>query len=156
MAEVLLITALVLALFFIFFVRPARAAQGRRRKDLNDLRIGDEVLTTGGIIATVIAVETPPHGPMILQLEIDEDVVVRARTVAIEELLRTADEVQQARDADSRDAESEATAASTAAVAPPTEGAGGAADSSSDDRGGAAALSTSGHGDAQPRQVTGG
>ena len=93
MAEVLLITALVLALFFIFFVRPARAVQGRRRRDLNALRIGDEVLTTGGILATVVAVETPPRGPMVLHLEIDEDVVVRAHTSAIEERLRTADEV---------------------------------------------------------------
>lgn len=94
MAEVLLITALVLALFFIFFIRPARAAEGRRRRDLNALRIGDEVLTTGGIIATVVAVETPPRGPMILHLEIDEDVVVRAHTAAIEERLRSADDVE--------------------------------------------------------------
>ena len=80
MAEVLLITALVLALFFIFFVRPARQVQGRRRRDLNELRIGDEVLTTGGIIAIVVAVETPPTGPMLLQLEIDDGVIVHART----------------------------------------------------------------------------
>lgn len=93
MAEVLLITALVLALFFIFFIRPARQVQGRRRRDLNDLRIGDEVLISGGLIATVDAVETPPHGPMILHLEIDDGVVLRARTSAIEQRLRTADEV---------------------------------------------------------------
>ena len=90
MAEVLLITALVLALFFIFFIRPARAVQGRRRRDLNELRIGDEVLTSGGIIAIVDAVETPPHGPMILHLELDDGVVVRARTSAIDLRLRTA------------------------------------------------------------------
>ena len=94
MAEVLLITALVLALFFIFFIRPARAVQTRRRRDLNELRIGDEVLTSGGIIAIVVAVETPPKGPMILHLEIDDGVVVRARTSAIEERLRTAEEVE--------------------------------------------------------------
>ena len=90
MAEVLLITALVLALFFIFFIRPARAAQTRRQRDLNDLRIGDEVLTAGGIIAIVVAVETPPNGPMILHLEIDAGVIVQAHTSAIEERLRTA------------------------------------------------------------------
>ncbi|PZC49950.1 MAG: Preprotein translocase subunit YajC [Chloroflexi bacterium] len=93
MAEVLLITALVLALFFIFFVRPARQVQGRRRRDLNELRIGDEVLTTGGIIAIVVAVETPPTGPMLLQLEIDDGVIVHARTSAIEERLRSATEL---------------------------------------------------------------
>ena len=96
MAEVLLITALVLALFFIFFIRPARQVQGRRRRDLNELRIGDEVLTTGGIIAIVDAVETPPRGPMILHLELDDGVVVRARTSAIDQRLRTAAEVAEA------------------------------------------------------------
>ncbi len=95
MAEVLLITALVLALFFIFFIRPARAVQGRRRRDLNELRIGDEVLTSGGIIAIVDAVETPPHGPMILHLELDDGVVVRARTSAIDLRLRTAAQVAE-------------------------------------------------------------
>ena len=92
MAEVLLITVLVLALFFIFFVRPARQVQSRRRRDLNDLRIGDEVLTTGGLIATVVAVETSPAGPMLLYLELGEGVIVKARTSAIEERLQGADE----------------------------------------------------------------
>jgi preprotein translocase subunit YajC len=97
MAEVLLITALVLGMFFVFFIRPARAVQSRRRRDLNELRIGDEVLTAGGIIATVEAVETPPNGPMILQLEIDDGVVVKAHTSAVDRRLRSADEVAAAR-----------------------------------------------------------
>ena len=111
MAEVVLITALVLILFFIFFVRPARQVQSRRRRDLNDLRIGDEVLTTGGLIATVVAVETPPTGPMVLHLELGEGVVVKARTSAIEERLRAAgqpaDEDDALHDAGSDDAGSD-------------------------------------------------
>ena len=91
MAEVLVIAGLVLLLFFIFFVRPVRAEQGRRRKDLNALRIGDQVLTRGGLIATVVTVETPADGPMLLHLEVADGVVVKARTEAIAERLRAVD-----------------------------------------------------------------
>ncbi len=90
MAEVLLITGLVLGLFYFLFIRPARREQSRRRQDLNALRIGDEVLTRGGLLAKVTAVETPADGPMILSLELADGVVVRARTEAIAELLQSA------------------------------------------------------------------
>lgn len=93
MAEVLLITALVLGLFFVFFVRPARREQNRRRRDLNDLRIGDEILTRGGLLATVSGVETPEDGPMILYLELADGLIVRAHTDAVAERLRTVDEI---------------------------------------------------------------
>ena len=65
MTEVILITLLVVALFFIFFIRPARSEQQRRQQHLTELRIGDQVLTRGGLIAEVTDVETPDDGPMI-------------------------------------------------------------------------------------------
>ena len=95
MAEVILITVLVVLLFFIFFVRPARSEQRRRRRDLNALRVGDEVLTTGGLIGTVEAVETPPDGPMVLYLRLGDEVVVRARTSAVAELIRAVDQIER-------------------------------------------------------------
>lgn len=94
MAEVLLITALVVGLFFFLFIRPTRREQAQRRRDLNALRIGDEVLTTGGLIGTVTAVETQPDGPMILSLELADGVIVRARTEAIAQILRPVDEIE--------------------------------------------------------------
>lgn len=94
MAEVLLITALVVGLFFFLFIRPTRREQALRRRDLNALRIGDEVLTSGGLIGTVTAVETQPDGPMILALELADGVVVRARTEAIAQILRPVDEIE--------------------------------------------------------------
>ena len=96
MAEVLAITGLVLILFFIFFIRPTRAEERRRRTDLNELSIGDEVLTRGGLIAIVTAVETPAGSPMLLHLRIAEGVVVRARTDAIALRLRTHDQIDAA------------------------------------------------------------
>lgn len=94
MAEVLLITALVVGLFFFLFIRPTRREQAQRRRDLNALRIGDEVLTTGGLIGIVTAVETQPDGPMILSLELADGVVVRARTEAIAQILRPVDVIE--------------------------------------------------------------
>ena len=85
MAEVLLITALVVALFFLFFIRPARSEERRRQRDLNDLEVGDTVLTRGGLIARVDGVETPEDGPMVLLLRFSETVVIRARTGSIAE-----------------------------------------------------------------------
>jgi preprotein translocase subunit YajC len=93
-AEVLLITALVVGLFFFLFIRPTRREQSQRRRDLNALRIGDEVLTTGGLIGIVTAVETQPDGPMILSLELADGVVVRARTEAIAQILRPVDVIE--------------------------------------------------------------
>ena len=85
MAEVLLITALVVALFFLFFIRPARSEERKRQRDINDLQVGDTVLTRGGLIARVEDVETPEDGPMVLLLRLSDTVVVRARTGAIAE-----------------------------------------------------------------------
>ncbi len=85
MAEVILITLLVVALFYVFFIRPTRTEERRRQRDLIDLEVGDVVLTRGGLIAEIEGVETPEDGPMVVLLRLSEDVVVRARTIAIAE-----------------------------------------------------------------------
>ena len=92
MTEVLLITALVVAAFYLFFIRPTRSEERRRQRDLTDLRVGDTVLTRGGLIAEVAGVETPEDGPMIVVLRLAEGVEVRARTSAVAERLSTGDD----------------------------------------------------------------
>ena len=91
MTEVILITLLVVALFYLFFIRPTRSEERRRQRDLNELRVGDTVLTRGGLIAEVEGVETPEDGPMVVLLRLSENVVVRARTAAVEERIDSAD-----------------------------------------------------------------
>lgn len=103
MTEVILITVLVVAAFYLFFIRPTRSEERRRQRDLNDLRVGDTVLTRGGLIAEVAGVETPEDGPMIVLLRLAEGVVVRARTAAIAERLSTPEDDEYADEAAERD-----------------------------------------------------
>lgn len=99
MTEVILITVLVVAAFYLFFIRPTRTEERRRQRDLNDLRVGDTVLTRGGLIAEVAGVETPEDGPMIVLLRLAEGVEVRARTAAIAERLSTPEDDDFGREA---------------------------------------------------------
>lgn len=92
MTEVILITVLVVALFFLFFIRPTRAEERRRQTDLQELQVGDTVLTRGGLIAEIDGVETPEDGPMVIMLRLADGVVVRARTGAIAERISSAGE----------------------------------------------------------------
>ena len=78
----------VLAAFYLMFLRPIQKDQEKHRQQIRDLRPGDEVLTTGGLLAMVEGVETPSDGPMVLHLRLAEGVVVRAHTSAIAERLR--------------------------------------------------------------------
>ena len=103
MTEVILITVLVVAAFYLFFIRPTRSEERRRQRDLTDLRVGDTVLTRGGLIAEVAGVETPEDGPMIVLLRLAEGVVVRARTAAIAERLSTPEDDEYADEAAERD-----------------------------------------------------
>lgn len=103
MAEVILITLLVVALFFIFFIRPARSEERRRQRDLNELQIGDTVLTRGGLIAEIEGVETPEEGPMIVLLRLSDTVVVRARTGAVAERIASAESLDDEDDFDDED-----------------------------------------------------
>lgn len=103
MNEVILITVLVVAAFYLFFIRPTRSEERRRQRDLTDLRVGDTVLTRGGLIAEVAGVETPEDGPMIVLLRLAEGVVVRARTAAIAERLSTPEDDEYADETVERD-----------------------------------------------------
>ena len=98
MTEVILITLLVVALFYIFFIRPTRSEERRRQRDLTELQVGDTVLTRGGLIAEIDGVETPEDGPMVVLLRLSDSVVVRARTSAVEERLEGAVAVSDASD----------------------------------------------------------
>jgi len=89
MWSVIFYTVLAVAAFYFILLQPVLKGQREQRKTIRALRIGDEVVTTGGIIAEVIDVVTPPDEPTYLVLEIAPGVRVRALPDAVNRRLTT-------------------------------------------------------------------
>ena len=89
MFSVIFYTALAVAAFYFILLQPVLKQQRQRKKAVRELQIGDEVVTTGGIIGEVKDVLTPAEGPTELILEIAPGIRVRALTEAIERRLTT-------------------------------------------------------------------
>ena len=89
MWSVIFYTVLAVVAFYFILLQPVLKQQRQRRQAVRELRIGDEVVTTGGIIAEVKDVVTPADGPTELILEIAPGVRIRALTDAIDRRLTT-------------------------------------------------------------------
>jgi len=75
--------AAIAALFYFAFLRPVQQEQKKQRNVLQNLRVGDEVLTQSGFIACVKEVRVPEErGPTELVLDLG-GVQVRAVASAI-------------------------------------------------------------------------
>jgi preprotein translocase subunit YajC len=90
--DVILALTAVIAAFYFILLRPVINQQRRQRRDISSLEVGDEVLTTGGIFATVTDIATQDDGPTLLTLEIAAGVEVRATASAIEQVTSRASE----------------------------------------------------------------
>jgi preprotein translocase subunit YajC len=95
MFSVIFYTVLAVAAFYFILLQPVLKQQRNRKKAVQELMVGDEVVTTGGIIALVIDVVTPADGPTELILEISEGVRVRAMTDAVDRRLTTLEPVPE-------------------------------------------------------------
>ncbi len=95
MFSVIFYTVLAVAAFYFILLQPVLKQQRQRKKAVRELRIGDEVVTTGGIIGEVKDVLTPAEGPTELVLEIAQGIHVRALTEAIERRLTTLEPVPE-------------------------------------------------------------
>ena len=85
MAQLILTSAIILGGFYFILLRPVLDQQRKTKRDLLDLQVGDEIVTTGGLIATVSDIRQPAEGPIELILEVSQGVTVRALTTAIQE-----------------------------------------------------------------------
>jgi preprotein translocase YajC subunit len=85
MAQLLLTSAIILGGFYFILLRPVIEQQRKSKRDLLDLQVGDEIVTTGGLIATVADIRQPADGPLELVLDFGGGVNVRALTTAIQE-----------------------------------------------------------------------
>lgn len=89
MWSVIFYTGLAVAAFYFILLQPVLKKNKERSKAVQSLQIGDEVVTTGGIIGEVLDVITPPDGPTEIILQIAPDVKIRALTEAIDRRLTT-------------------------------------------------------------------
>jgi preprotein translocase YajC subunit len=78
----LVILAVIIA-FYLILIRPTQQEQKRQQKDIKDLQVGDEVLTTSGFLATVKEVYIPETGPVQVMLDFGNGVVINAVASAI-------------------------------------------------------------------------
>src|SRR5579885_1918271 len=85
MFQLVLTSAIILGGFYFILLRPILEQQRKTRRDLLELEVGDEVVTTGGLIARVQDIRQPASGPIELVLELAPGVTVRALTTALQE-----------------------------------------------------------------------
>jgi preprotein translocase subunit YajC len=79
-------------LFYIAFLRPVQQHQKEQRQQLANLRVGDEVLTQGGLIAIIKEIRVPEEqGPTELLLDLN-GLEVRAHATSVTQRLRPAEE----------------------------------------------------------------
>jgi preprotein translocase subunit YajC len=78
----LAIIGIVIA-FYLVVLRPQQQEQSKQQKDIKDLQVGDEVLTTSGFLGTVKEVNIPESGPVQLVIDFGNGVVMNALTSAV-------------------------------------------------------------------------
>ena len=69
--------------FYLIVLRPQQQEQKRQQKDIQNLQVGDEVLTTGGLLGTVREVYIPETGPVQIILDFGNGILIHAVASAI-------------------------------------------------------------------------
>lgn len=95
MWSVIFYTVAAVAAFYFILLRPVLSQQKAQRQAVRALQIGDEVVTTGGLIGEVMDIVQPADGPTEIILEIAPGVRVRAVTDAISRRLTTLEDVAE-------------------------------------------------------------
>lgn len=89
MWSVIAYTGFTVVAFYFFLLRPVLQNQKEQRKAVRQLQVGDEIVTTGGIIGEVKDVVVPVDGPTELIIEIAPGIRVRAVTDSVARRLST-------------------------------------------------------------------
>ena len=69
--------------FYLIVLRPQQQEQKRQHKDIQNLQVGDEVLTTGGLLGTVREVYIPETGPVQIVIDFGNGILIHAVASAI-------------------------------------------------------------------------
>lgn len=78
----LVIVAIIIA-FYLIVLRPQQQDQKRQQKDIKNLAIGDEVLTTSGFLCSVKDIHIPESGPVQVILDFGNGVIIHALATSI-------------------------------------------------------------------------
>ena len=81
----------VFVAFYLMFIRPIHKEQQRHRQQIQDLRPGDQVLTTSNFVARIKDIQVPEDGPTRISLELAEGIVFTALPGAILQRLEPGD-----------------------------------------------------------------
>jgi preprotein translocase YajC subunit len=95
-AGLIFFVVVVALAFYWILLRPVMAQQRRQRSDIQNLEVGDEVLTQAGFIARVKDIRVPPEGPTEIVLELGPGLEVRAYTNAIVQRLTPRPDIEGA------------------------------------------------------------
>ena len=82
--EFVLLPLAIVVLFYLILLRPLLKAQKRRGRHIAMLRVGDEVLTSGGFYAIVRRIESREDGPPTIFFEFAPGAEVEGTADAIE------------------------------------------------------------------------
>jgi len=93
------IIVIAFLLLYLLFVRPQKRKQTQQQQMLGDLRVGDEVLTAGGIYGTILQVDEDQ-----VTVEIAPDTEVRVARRAIAGVTREPEEDEEEEGAGEEDA----------------------------------------------------
>jgi preprotein translocase subunit YajC len=91
--SIILYTVAIMAAFYFILLRPVLQAKKEQRMAVATLKIGDEVVTTGGLIGEIKDVVVRPGTPTELIIELAPGVRVRALTDAVSRRLTTLEPV---------------------------------------------------------------
>jgi len=100
----LIIIAAMFALLWLLLIRPQRAAQQQRERLVQDVDVGDEILSSGGVFGTVRGVSDDEEQ---LFVEIAPGVEVRMDRRAVGAIVSSEDSEEDTDDADLVDDESD-------------------------------------------------
>ena len=86
---------LIFAIFYFLLIRPQQKKYKEQQAMINDLKIGDMVSTSGGIIGKVSAINNEKN---LLELEISKDVVVKVVRSSVSALVTDKKDEKKAED----------------------------------------------------------
>jgi|TARA_B100000470_G_C19662578_1_gene333782 preprotein translocase subunit YajC len=95
MFSIIFYTVLAVVAFYFILLQPVLKQQRNRKRAMQAMQIGDEIVTTGGIIGEVKDILTPLEGNTEILLEIAPNVQIRATTDSIERRLTTLEPVSK-------------------------------------------------------------